>query len=406
MSALPEEYFASPPVNTPSFGSHIAPQCPTCNANAWDDDGVCTICAPVSSEVSLDLWPTLNSKEIRKNVDAGYRIKGIFPEQGVGMIYGASGSGKSFLAFHLLGHIAVGAEWFGYRTKPAKCYYMGLEGFSGLGKRLDLYCRQYGDACEPFLRFNDGQSWSLMTPDHVARISETMLAHGMKGGVLVVDTMSQAMAGHEENDAASATEALSHCWAISKAIEGLVILVHHTGKDATRGARGSSAIKANLDGMVMVENTAAGDRRFTVEKSKDGEAGQSHYFDLEVATLGTDDDGDPITSCVVIPNASPRKKDGPKKLSHSQAVALEALKRIMVTEPEIPIPAEVSERYGSDAPSKVAKSSAWRKAAYLDGISGPDVTDEAKAKAFSRATNELVNREYVRQYDEWVWPVE
>jgi hypothetical protein len=403
MSALPEEFLASD--DSLSFGKHVPPTCSSCKTSAWNAEGDCLFCGPASAESVLGLWPTLNSAQIRQNVDAGYRVKGIFPERGVGMIYGASGSGKSFLAFHLLGHIAVGAEWFSYRTKPAKCYYMGLEGFSGLGKRLDLYCRRYGDACEPFLRFNDGQPWSLMTDEHVAKISDTMLAHGMKGGVLVIDTMSQAMAGHEENDAASMTEALAKCWAISKAIEGLVILVHHTGKDTTRGPRGSSAITANLDGMVMVEKTTTGDRRFTVEKSKDGEAGQSHYFDLEVETLDTDDDGDPITSCVIIPNASPRKKDGPKKLSHSQTVALEALKRIMVTEPEIPTPSEVSERWGSEAPSKVAPISAWREAAYLDGISGPDVTDDAKRQAFKRATNELAKREHVRQCGDWVWPV-
>jgi hypothetical protein len=158
--------------------------------------------------------------------------------------------------------------------------------------------------------------------------------------------------------------------------------------------------------MVMVEKTAASDRRFTVEKSKDGEAGQSHYFDLEVATLGADDDGDPITSCVVIPSDGPSKKEGVRKLSHPQTVALEALKRVMVTEPETPTPSEVSERWGSEAPSKVATISAWREAAYLDGISGPDVTDDAKAKAFKRATTELAKREYVRQCGDWVWPVE
>jgi hypothetical protein len=79
---------------------------------------------------------------------------------------------------------------------------------------------------------------------------------------------------------------------------GLVVLIHHTGKDATKGLRGHSSLFAALDAAIEVSRD--GDRReWKVAKSKDGADGDAHPFKLEIETLGTDAYGDPITSCTV-----------------------------------------------------------------------------------------------------------
>lgn len=388
------------------FGHHAPPACPNCKAVTWDDEGVCIVCGEGKPEVMLgELWPTLTAAQIKAQNQSAYRVKGIFPERGVGMIYGASGSGKSFLAFHLLGHIAVGADWFGYRTKPARCYYMGLEGFSGLGKRLELYGRTYGSECEPFLRFNDGAQWSLMDANHVQTIAETMIANGMRGGVLVIDTMSQAMAGHEENDAASMTAALKSCWEISRAIEGLVLLVHHTGKDAQRGPRGSSAITANLDGLVMVECDGEA-RKFKVEKSKDGQAGQLHGFSLDVCELGNDEDGDPITSCVVVPGGVLKKTDTMPKPGTQARIAYDCLVDIQKVQPITP--QTLTDGLGEfGVPEKLANLCDWKEACLKAGLIDPDSKDPAGAlsKAMARVRKELEPKGLLGYYDGWVWAI-
>jgi len=86
--------------------------------------------------------------------------------------------------------------------------------------------------------------------------------------------------------------------ALQAAIDGLVVLNHHTGKDATRGMRGHSSLFAAMD--AVIEVTRDGDRRaWSVSKSKDGQDGQEHGFRLSVEPVGVDEFGDALTSCVV-----------------------------------------------------------------------------------------------------------
>ena len=78
---------------------------------------------------------------------------------------------------------------------------------------------------------------------------------------------------------------------------GLVVLIHHTGKDAARGLRGIGASRA-LD--AAVELIREGDRReWRVSKAKDGADGEAYPFRLAVVDLAQDSDGEPVSSCVV-----------------------------------------------------------------------------------------------------------
>jgi len=87
---------------------------------------------------------------------------------------------------------------------------------------------------------------------------------------------------------------------IQAALGGLVLIVHHLGKDLTRGPRGHSSFLAALDACIEVRRD--GDRRaWIVAKAKDDCDGQEHPFRLEVVEVGQDEDGDAITSCVVVP---------------------------------------------------------------------------------------------------------
>jgi putative DNA primase/helicase len=79
---------------------------------------------------------------------------------------------------------------------------------------------------------------------------------------------------------------------------GLVVMVHHTGMDATKGLRGHSSLFAALD--AAVEVTREGDRKeWRIAKAKDGADGAAHPFRLEVVELPPDSEGEPVSSCVV-----------------------------------------------------------------------------------------------------------
>jgi hypothetical protein len=106
---------------------------------------------------------------------------------------------------------------------------------------------------------------------------------------------------HQANDSKDMGEAIAAAKAIHAAVGGVVLVVHHTGKDAARGMRGHSSLIAALDAAIEVSRDV--DRReWKIAKSKDGSDGEAHQFRLEVVTIGKDeDDGEPVTSCVVVP---------------------------------------------------------------------------------------------------------
>ena len=144
------------------------------------------------------------------------------------------------------------------------------------------------------------------------------------GSVVIVDTLNRAAPTSDENSSKEMGEILESCKRLQALIGGLVVLIHHTGKDTSRGARGHSSFFAALDGAIEVERTAT-QRSWSVAKAKDGQDGKNLPFELKVHTLGTDLDGDDITSCTIerrLPNIF--VKPSPK--GAKQQAALKAIK--------------------------------------------------------------------------------
>jgi hypothetical protein len=147
------------------------------------------------------------------------------------------------------------------------------------------------------------QSLDIRNATDRADLVSAYQAAGWSGGVLCLDTLNRAAPGMDENDSKSMGEAIAAAKAIQAAVGGVVLLVHHTGKDSTKGMRGHSSLIAALD--AAIEVTRDGDRReWKIAKSKDGEDGAAHPFRLDVVEIGTDEDGEPVTSCVVVPEES------------------------------------------------------------------------------------------------------
>ena len=119
-----------------------------------------------------------------------------------------------------------------------------------------------------------------------------------KGSVIFIDTLNRSAPMADENSSKDMGEILEGAKRLQLAICGLVVLVHHTGKDTTKGMRGHSSLFAALDGAIQVERSVVG-RAWGVAKAKDGEDGGKFPFKLKLHVLGKDADGDEITSCTV-----------------------------------------------------------------------------------------------------------
>ena len=239
----------------------------------------------------------VSAAELVSRPPVRWRVRGVLPLEGIAAFYGPPSCGKSFLALDLLAAIAAGRDWFACRVKPAPVLYIGLEGEAGIAQRVRAHQARHGIADE--MRFLLAPL-DLRQPQDRADIISAARAAGLAGGVLCIDTLAASAPGMDENTSADMGEVIAALKALQAELGGLVLAVHHTGKDATKGLRGHSSLLGALD--AAIEVTRTDDRReWRTAKSKDGSDGDAHPFRLEVVELETDEDGEPVTSCVVAP---------------------------------------------------------------------------------------------------------
>lgn len=266
----------------------------------------------------------LSASEVLNASPLQWIVRGVLPSEGLACIFGASGTGKSFLALDLCAAIACGERWFGHKVRAAPVVYAALEGEAGFSQRIKAWQIHHGRPLPAGLRFVM-QSFELRLAVDVQGLADAVKAAGGTGGVLVIDTLNRAASGADENASRDMGELIDAAKALQGHFGGLVLLVHHSGKDQSRGLRGHSSLNAALDASIEVVRLD-GRREWRIDKAKDGsdEAGES--FRLEVVEIGQHEDGDPISSCVVVPDDATeqiRRAIPPK--SGNQAVAWNVL---------------------------------------------------------------------------------
>lgn len=238
----------------------------------------------------------LRAEDLRAIPPQRYAVHPILPEQGLAAIFGPSGSAKSFLSMDLIAACAEGALWFGHRTKPTRVVYVALEGQAGLPQRVKAWEEHAGRYFPEGVTFVF-DAFKLTERDHVLGLAALIDSVG-GAGLIVIDTFNRATPSADENNSQDMGLAIEAATELQTLTRSLVLLVHHTGKDATKGMRGHSSLHAALDAAIEVSRT--GDRReWKIHKSKDGQDGEVHPFRLRVIDLGQDEFGEPITSCVV-----------------------------------------------------------------------------------------------------------
>lgn len=232
-------------------------------------------------------------------------VRGVLPADGLAALYGPSGSGKSFLAFDLCAAIAEGRNWFGRRVSAAPVTYVCLEGEAGFGKRAKAWSIYHQRGLPKQMRVITQQQIDLRLPSDIADLSAAVLAGGAHDGLLVIDTLNRAAPGADENSSKDMGELIGGAKELQRRTGGVVLLVHHTGKDGAKGMRGHSSLYAALD--AAIEVSRSGDRReWSIAKSKDDEDGARACFRLNVLEVDEDEDGEPVSSCVIQADNSER----------------------------------------------------------------------------------------------------
>lgn len=250
-------------------------------------------------------------------------------------VVGNSNVGKSFLVLDLAQHIALGWDWHGLEIDRGGVVYLAGEGQRGVSLRIAAFRQHYGWDKTAGAAFQMiGTTGKFRTDEDVtALITELNAAKEELGSLklVVVDTLACAMDGGDENSSVDMGKTVASAKRVRDETGAAVLIVHHTGKDDTKGARGHSLLRAAVDGEFLVKrssNTAP--IELSTTKQRDMEYGKPMFFDLVSLELGANRRGKPIKSAVVVANTTACREEKP--LLPALKLALDKL-RELETEP-------------------------------------------------------------------------
>ncbi len=239
----------------------------------------------------------LTPEDIRLDTASNGLIDDLLDQGAMSVLYGESNTGKTFVAMDLAFHVATGRPWDNRHVEQGAVVYVAAEGGKSAQNRIEALKRVHGLTKFPLLLCPcpvDLLHANADTKPLIEMVKAAAAVVGFKVRLVVIDTLSRALAGGNENDSQDMGAFVRHVDAIRAAVDAHLLVVHHTGKDKAKGARGHSLLRAATDTELEVAN-----RTITAMKQRDMEIGRSIGFDLKVVELGKNARGKPITSCVV-----------------------------------------------------------------------------------------------------------
>ena len=222
----------------------------------------------------------LTRSALRELPDPAPLIDGVLDQGTVALLYGRWGTGKSFVALDWAASVATGRDWQGRRTEQRRVLYVAAEGAYGLKARLDAW--EVGWQTD----IADDSLDVLPVPVNLTRgLDAAQLANLVTDngyGLVVLDTLARCMVGADENSAKDCGEVVDTLVRLREQTaggRGVILAVHHTGKDG-KTFRGSSVFEAGAD---TVYSMLAEGRTINLnrEKRKDGPIRDMHTLCID-----------------------------------------------------------------------------------------------------------------------------
>lgn len=342
--------------------------------------------SPEKTALSVIRWSDLHTLPKRR-----YLIKGVLDEGAFSVVYGASNSGKTFFALNMACHIALGWQWSGRKTKKGSVIYVAGEGGLGISERLAAFkahheLQGYGDI------YILPQALILSESTPALDSFLTVLEDIPDKKLIVIDTLARSMGDGDENTASDMGKFVQGCDHIRTVTGAHVMVIHHTGKDETKGARGSSALKGAVDTEIYIiqENGVISGE---IKKQRDGRVGQVTYYQIQEYEVGKDEDGDPVMSCALEETAIEDKKP---RLNGQTKQGYQVLCNLVLEKGIQHIP-----RKGMTEKT-VVRIEDFRTDFFKAGIAATDKPDSVD-RAFHRAKTKLKNSGYIGEWDGYIW---
>jgi hypothetical protein len=357
-------------------------------------------------KVAPDIKPTglplIYFQDVKPALKAEDFVEGLLIKAAMSVTYGPSNCGKTFFMADLALHVAMGLEWRGREVERAGVIYCAMEGAHGIQNRVAAFALTCGLAGQEIPFAIIPVALNLLDPEAdtsrlIDAIAEAAARMAIPVGLVVMDTLSRAMAGGNENSPEDMGALVANSDRIRQATGAHVAWIHHSGKDQAQGARGHSLLRAATDTEIEISRADNDSPSIAkVTKQRELEIDGVFGFTLKRVELGLNHRGKPVTSCVVEPTderpAKPRVT-----LTNGEAMALRILHDVMATQP-IPVPYQASQAGVQVATSKHA----WRETFFARSTAD---SHEAKKKAFNRAADGLAQKSQIGVHHDTVWAV-
>ncbi len=358
-----------------------------------------------SKQIQIEHWDAIQDEPVRWLIDK------VLPVGSFSALYGPPGSFKSFHALHIAHCIATGTAWMGNEvTEAGGVLYIAGEGFGGVGARIKA-CKQHHqtEAGAPIyvIRHQLNLRSSIEDFNALMLAVETLVMDtGIDFKLIVIDTLARAFGGGDENSASDMMQFVVTCGHIQKIVQDAALMIlHHSGKDSSRGMRGSSALLGAVDTeleLIRFEDSMKGIVR--TAKQKDGEDGTRYGFEMVTVELpapqGSLQIGEPQTSLAVqaseIGEHEDQKNKGKSgsKLTGQQVKALTCLENVIKQKGIL--------KFMEGAQRMCVLIEDW-ELEFRAKLGRKPSGDKTFDKAWTRAQEALTTHELIDMRDEWVW---
>lgn len=275
----------------------------------------------------LARWRTIKTPK-----EPNYLVQGLVPREGLVVVYGPPKCGKTFWTFDLVAHVALGWPYRGRRVEKGTVVYIACEGERGLAARKEAFQQERlaEDADPSFFLLTTRLDLPAQVDELVLDVAGQMQPPGAPVSAIVFDTLNRSFSGSESRDE-DMTKYIAAADTLRERFRCAVIIIHHTGIDGGR-PRGHTSLTGAVDAQIVVKRTASGLISATLEWMKDGPEGIETLSRLKVITLGQDDNGEYISSCVIEPveaetveATAAKKRNGNSRLSPKDKIVFDIL---------------------------------------------------------------------------------
>lgn len=304
-------------------GSVIAPPFPEGEKGDWNDYALIHGGAATRALLVKEVKQLFVDVRDIATIEADFLIDGVMETPCTGMVFGESGSGKSFFVIDVALHVAAGLRWLDKETKSGPVFYICGEGRHGIPRRVKAWEHHHG--CKvPAGRFMVSNLRMSFEPEQVAEMVQCIdhLAENIgTPAMVIIDTMARALPGSaDENSAKDTNMFFNECDRLQSLYNCAVVVVHHSGHGDKRRARGSSAIKGVLDVEIMLSNNM-----IEWTKTKDMEPHPPIRYQLDRVVFG---EGKRDNSCAITYDTSVKiEKKETASRSAAKSSLIEAIKR-------------------------------------------------------------------------------